>query len=665
MSQDLIHGQLGNYRIERLLGRGGFAEVYLGEHIFLKTPAAIKLLHTRKQNVHDFLQEARLLASLQHPHIVAIREFDLYNGMPFLVMEYIPYGTLRQRHPKGSRLPAERVVVYVQQMASALSYLHTRRLAHGDVKPENMLIGEQDKLYLSDFGIAILANRQQEQALVGTVDYMSPEQLHHQLIPASDQYALGIIAYEWLCGAPPFIGNYAEIATQHVLTPPSSLRERIANLPAEIDAVILRALAKEPTQRFPTVSDFAIALENAYLGTATTMRRAPLPAPLLVPDALLTQPEQPTGSPTRPTLSRRSLLIASATGVAALGLAGTGGFFWWKRTQQGARTSISSPSHNNPPQTQPQMSRQGTIRYIYTKQTASITSLAWSPDGKRIASASSELSSTSEHQVHVWDALTGNNPVIYRGHTAAINVVAWSPDGKYIASGGQGSPLLHVWEAATGKRVVTFAKEHDPLTQLYWLSANQLLFANFSTGRVTRWKPFEPANWQRIYDGDALANKTSCVVSPDGNYVVTQFELTPFYEAVYRIADKRQLSMLNKDEMTGSASPLPYYWSSNSQRIVSTFQKYVPEVWDPLTGRKIATFKSDYAVVALGWSSDSQYLASSGNAGVVFIWNATNGSELYRYAPHAQNISSLAWSPNGQLIASGGDQGTTEVWQAI
>src|SRR5260370_8427801 len=146
-------------------------------------------------------------------------------------MEYIPDGTLRQRQPGGSRLPVEAIVAHIQQMASALHYLHDRGLAHGDVKPENMLIGAEEKLHLSDFGIAILANKKQELALVGTVEYMSPEQLQHQLIPASDQYALGIIPYEWLCRAPPFPAIYIDIATPHALTPPPSLCERVANLP--------------------------------------------------------------------------------------------------------------------------------------------------------------------------------------------------------------------------------------------------------------------------------------------------------------------------------------------------------------------------------------------------------------------------------------------------
>src|SRR5947209_5210693 len=132
--------QLGNYRLLRLLGRGGFADVYLGSHIYLETQAAIKVLRTRLLNegIEPFKQEARTIARLDHPHIVRILDFGVQEGIPFLVMSYAPNGTLRQCHPRGSRLPLWQVVFYVQQVASALHYAHERHLIHRDIKPENL-----------------------------------------------------------------------------------------------------------------------------------------------------------------------------------------------------------------------------------------------------------------------------------------------------------------------------------------------------------------------------------------------------------------------------------------------------------------------------------------------------------------------------------------------
>src|SRR6266446_8353629 len=154
---DHVGEHLGNYHLLRLLGRGGFAEVYLGEHLYLQNRAAVKVLHTRlsEEEAARFVTEARTLARLSHPHIVRVLDFAMHEGIPFLVMEYAPGGSLRTRHPAGTRLPLDTIVSYVNQVASALQYAHDQHLVHRDVKPENMLLDSQDNLLLSDFGLAL------------------------------------------------------------------------------------------------------------------------------------------------------------------------------------------------------------------------------------------------------------------------------------------------------------------------------------------------------------------------------------------------------------------------------------------------------------------------------------------------------------------------------
>ena len=250
--------QLGNYRLIRILGQGGFADVYLGEHVYLKTLAAIKILQTRlaQDDLEVFLKEARTVSNLIHPHIVRVLEFGVEGTTPYLVMDYAPNGTLRQRHPKGSRLAPAAIIPYVKQVASALQYAHDKKLIHRDVKPENMLVGQNNDILLSDFGIALASQSsryQSTQEVAGTLAYMAPEQFHGKPVAASDQYALGIVVYEWLTGSCPFYGSIEEIASQHTLSPPPPLRKKIPIISPAVEQVVLRALAKDVNERFEMV----------------------------------------------------------------------------------------------------------------------------------------------------------------------------------------------------------------------------------------------------------------------------------------------------------------------------------------------------------------------------------------------------------------------------
>ncbi len=265
---DRVGQQPGYYRLVRLLGQGGFAEVYLGEHSYLDTQAAIKVLHTQlaQDDIEQFRLEAKRIAHLEHPHIVRVLDLGVEGTTPFLVMSYAPGGTLRQRHPKGARLPLSLIVQYVKQVSDALQYAHEEKFIYRDVKPENMLLGRRNEVLLSDFGIATIVHSTTSmsmQAAVGTVPYMAPEQLQEHPRPASDQYALGVVVYEWLCGNRPFEGSFTEIVVKHLTMPPPPLRERMPTVLPQVEQVVMTALTKDYKQRFASMQAFATALEQA------------------------------------------------------------------------------------------------------------------------------------------------------------------------------------------------------------------------------------------------------------------------------------------------------------------------------------------------------------------------------------------------------------------
>jgi len=181
MMIDLSGQQFGRYRLVSRLGFGGFASVYLGQHILLDSQqAAIKILHLTEVDSDTFRQEANTTATLAHPHIVRLLDFDIQQDIPYLILDYAPGGSLLKRHPKRTNLPIATIVQYVKDIATALQYAHDKNIIHRDMKPENILVGRHGELLLSDFGIAVLSKTgrtslEQSDTIGGTAEYMAPE----------------------------------------------------------------------------------------------------------------------------------------------------------------------------------------------------------------------------------------------------------------------------------------------------------------------------------------------------------------------------------------------------------------------------------------------------------------------------------------------------------
>ncbi len=265
-----VHQRFGEYQLLQLLGRGGFTEVYLGEHFVTGQKAALKLLDARQggNELDKFFARASVLSHLHHPHIIQVFDSGVSGYTAYLAMTYAPSGNLRQCYPKGTRLPLPIVIRYVKQIADALRYVHQSQLIHRDVKPHNILLGENEQIMLSDFGIAVVCPNQDEEQpyfhdFEGTVLYAAPEQLQGKPCKNSDQYALGVTIYEWLTGSWPFVGTFDQVVQQHLMADPPLLREKESSVPAEIEQIVLKALEKEPEHRFSSIEAFAQALEQA------------------------------------------------------------------------------------------------------------------------------------------------------------------------------------------------------------------------------------------------------------------------------------------------------------------------------------------------------------------------------------------------------------------
>lgn len=438
--------RVGDYRLLRKLGEGGFADVYLAEQIYDDgKQVAIKLLTHLMGNTDGlhafttFIQEARMM-HLKHPHIVPVQDFGISReGIPFLVMEYVSGGTLRDRHPKGTHVPLPTVLGYVRPVVAALQYLHDHRLVHCDVKPENMLLSAAGTLLLSDFSIVTVAHTTRslllDEQMGGSLPYMAPERFHGQSLRESDQYSLGVVVYEWLCGQRPYEGFAAFARLQGRQTPPP-LRALMPHLEQAVEQVVFRALDDDPRNRFGTVREFAAALEEAARPTLRMSANQRASSEALVsaaggdgtckaasslpdtqPSVALLQPSGVTG------VSRRS--VARGLALAAITLAG-GSMTWVLLTQEQAWRSVPTPTSEPAPGRTPTPVAMGRVLSVYRKHAALVNAVAWSPDGKRVASGADDAT------VQVWDPSTGGSILTYLRHKKLVEAVAWSPDGQRI-----------------------------------------------------------------------------------------------------------------------------------------------------------------------------------------------------------------------------------------
>lgn len=267
---------LGSYRLAERIGKGGMGEVYRAQHLKLGREAAIKILPVNLASEQDFLKrferEAASAASLEHPNILAVWEYGEDNGSPYLVMPFIRNGTLKERLG-ATPIGQQQIIQYLTQMADALDYAHERGIVHRDVKPANMLVDSRGRLFLSDFGIAKVLEGSEGLTKtgvgVGTPEYMAPEQAQGRADSRSDLYALGVILYQMLAGQAPYKGSSAvEVLMKHMQEPLPvvPLRSVQPPVPPGIEAVLQKALAKNPNERFQTGRALVEALLEAYAG---------------------------------------------------------------------------------------------------------------------------------------------------------------------------------------------------------------------------------------------------------------------------------------------------------------------------------------------------------------------------------------------------------------
>jgi len=266
-----IGKRIGNYRIKREIGSGGFGNIYLAEHVFVQQRiVVIKLLRNvylgSEEERQGFLREAQILDKLkEHPHILSILDMGIDEGVPYLITAYAEQGSLRD-HLKlrnSQPFPVPEALTIIQQVGAALQYAHDLNVVHRDMKPENILFNSKGEALLADFGISTLLSTASAKhtEITGTPAYMAPEQFRGEISKRSDQYALACIAYELLSGHRPFgAGDFISLGFKHVTEPPRPIRQFNADISIPTEQALLRAMAKARTERFENITAFVQAL---------------------------------------------------------------------------------------------------------------------------------------------------------------------------------------------------------------------------------------------------------------------------------------------------------------------------------------------------------------------------------------------------------------------
>lgn len=662
--------QLGEYRLARAIALGRSSGTYLGEHVQRHTQYMVKVWETRLETalIKDFLRQARALSELNHPNILPVRDANVDELVPFVVMEYVPHVTLQQRDTRGTPQPLANFLPSLTPIAEALQYAHNKGILHKHVQPATILLDNQQRVLLSNFGIDAI-DRNTQQALVLTKEavreslgYIAPEQIEGKAVPASDQYGLAVVIYEWLSGKLPFRGSYAELAQQHRSAPPPSLYPNVPGISRAVEESLFIALAKDPARRYPSIAHFIKALQEAQQRSAapafpvvrsatpaspSPVAQFPLPAmqgPRPVPSIAVGQaamlpntpqslpmPPQPVQPALLPPIQRQAAPVAKGTvpvyrqrqqkpGITrrafVAGLLGTavagGAAAWLTFGPRMAQQPAPGPTPSGKP-TSTTTPVPGNI-FTYNGHRARVSAVSWSPDGTRVASAS------DDHLVLICDSQHGKTLLTYSGHNAPIYALAWSPDGTYIASAGADSSV-RVWDAASGKTITIYSGHSDAVNAVSWSHRGNRIASGSQDRTVQVW--------------EALTGVS--VLTYTGH----------------------------------TAGVLAVAWSPNDAAIATGSWDNTVQAFSTIATQsfKVGGIIFNYGghsaeVYAVTWSPDGKHLASASGDKLVYVQNGANGNTIFQFAGHSDIVFAVTWSPNGKYLASASEDNTAQVWSA-
>jgi eukaryotic-like serine/threonine-protein kinase len=671
--------EVPGYRVGALIGQGGFASVYEGTQISLGRPVAVKVLNadvSDEPSRQRFVQEREALSLLgQHPHIVDVLDAGVTaERRPFIVMRLYRRGSLGQQIQRHGPLSLARAVDVVGKVAQALDGAHACDVLHRDVKPDNILLTDGGEPVLGDFGIAKLLDPNGERGSgrtstkFFTMAHAAPEILEHRRYTrASDIYALASTAYEFLAGHPAFDPQDPRAST-HILDRPVPPIGR-PDVPGQVEQVIVRGMAKDPSDRPPSASAFVRALREASVhaaggggvptgrrpspnaprvaagrpggsgwaapstGGAGATVRIPLPQPT-VPGPSAAVPGRGAG----PVRSGRRRFPAFLAGIALVVLVGGGGVWLgtvrpWEReplapervrgqilfTLEGHEEPVEGAAYSPDGVTVATVGQDDTLRLwdartgkelkVLTEHDRTVSGVSFSPDGALLATSS------WDGTARIWDVRSGTCLRTLEGHDKEVEAVAFAPDGRTLATAGD-DHTVRIWDTDSGQTLRTLEGHEDMVYGLAFAPDGATVASASADGTVRIW---EASSGRLLRTLEAHGDTAEAVAfSPDGSVFATAG------------------------------------WDGTMQ------------IWNSASGTVLHSVSdSEGTIKSVAFSPDGTVLAVGDGGGRVRFLNARTAAPLGTISANDEEIEAVVFSPDGRQMVVGGDDDRVRIWSIL
>lgn len=650
--------EIPGFRIVREIGRGGAAIVYLARQSSLNRLVALKVLRVGSEPdaVHRFRTEAEAAAQLRHPNIVVVHEVGEAGACCYLAQEYLEAGTLAEASGRKP-VPARTVASLMEPVARALDHAHRLGIIHRDVKPSNILLAGAGELHqltpkVCDFG---LARRLDEGAgltrthdLLGTPGYMAPELVADagQVSPRSDVYAVGVMLYELLTGRPPFIGNTPlDTLLQARDTEPVPPRRLQPAVPLDLQNICLKCLEKAPARRFATAGALADDLNRFLNGQPVRAR------PISKFEYAARWARRHRGLAAA--LALVTVLIVAGTTAAAV----AAGYF---RRQAHDMELLAQDKEDERQKAVAarklaEAQRELTLSNLYfTRSNLTGLALASLNRAQQIEQFQREwrgLKMAADPRGWEWfyfQTLNQRATLNLNGHELDVLAVAWSPDGRRLASAGFGR-ALHIWDAETGRQLAVGAAGWG-IRALAWSPDGQRIITSSSDSKIQIHDAATGEVVQKVLEPEKLL-----AWSPDWRHIAGMVGNA----VVVWTPDGRKEFELHQH----TAPPTAVAWNGAGDIIASADAKGRVCLWDEPTRRLLRSWQCVDIIAALRWSPDGATLACAEWNSRVTLWNATTGEKSREFpgvSPHS--LDSVAFAPDGQTFATGNLDRSINIW---